>query len=117
MPLSIKVHESRWTLLIASKDALHNVSHEFWPRLTNHHQIYLYKVYFHGFIDFEFDFLFRKWAALNFFNSACFLKFSPITKQFDVPKYHNLDLLSFYEIASLAHFKILSSRKFEDLTL
>ena len=40
-----------------------------------------YYTHFHGFINLEFGFLFRKWAALKFFDSASFLKFSPITKQ------------------------------------
>ena len=70
-------------------------------------------MYFHGFINLEFDFFFLEWVALKFFNSACFFKFSPIAKQFDVPKHHNVSLLSFYEIMSLANFEILSSRKFE----
>ena len=41
-----------------------------------------------------------------FFDSACFLKFSPITKQLDAPKHHDLGLLSSYEIMSLANFEI-----------
>ena len=81
--------------------------------MTNHHQIYLYQIYFHGYINLEFDFLFRERVALSFFDSACFIKFSPIKKQFDTPKHHNPGLLPFYEIISIDNFEILSSRKFE----
>ena len=66
------------------------------------------------FINLECDFLFREWAALKFLDSACFPKFSPIKKQFDAPKHHNLGLLFFYEIMSLANFGILSRNKFEN---
>ena len=48
------------------------------------------------------------------FDSACFLKFLPVTKHFDTPKHHNLGLLSFYEIMSLANFRIYPRRKFEN---
>ena len=51
---------------------------------------------------------------MKFFDSARFLKFSPITKQFDASKHHNISLLSFYEIISLAYFDILLRRKFEN---
>ena len=29
-------------------------------------------------------------SSIEIFDSTCFLKFSPITKQFDAPKHHNL---------------------------
>ena len=48
-------------------------------------------IYFYGFINLEFDFLFREWAVLKFLGSAYFLKFLPNTKQFDAPKHHNFD--------------------------
>ena len=48
------------------------------------------RFYFHSFINLELDCLFLEWAALKFFNSACFLKFSPITKQYDTPEHHKI---------------------------
>ena len=56
--------------------------------LTKHHQIFILnlQIYFHGFINLEFGFLFRKWAAFKGFVGACFLKFSPLTNIFEAPK-------------------------------
>ena len=84
------------------------------PGWLTAYQIFLYWIYFQGVINLEFDFLFREWAVLKFFNSACFLKFSPTTKQFDARKRDKLGLHSFYDIMSLANFEILSIRKFEN---
>ena len=43
-------------------------------------------------------------SSIEISQQCLFLKCSPITKQVDTPKHHNLGLLSFYEIMSLANF-------------
>ena len=64
-----------------------------------------------GFINIEFDFLFREWAAFKFLGSTSFLKFLSIKKPFDARKHHNLGTVLSW------NYKIMSRTKFENETL
>ena len=54
---------------------------------------------------------------LNFLTVLAFSNFHHLQNIFGAPKHDNLNLLSLYEIMSLANFEILSSRKFENQAL